>query len=117
MVVEKFCRKKKYGWTYPFAAPAAKILTDFRNRSYIRNCVAPELALNGREVVAQQLEYFRPVDNSAGAHLFFTAIFAPIFSLLFFTNPQRLKGYRTDRPLLFKDFPIAFSVTLCPCGE
>src|SRR5208283_4585452 len=49
-----------------FAAAGAKILADFRNRVHAGHGVAAELALNGSEVVVQQVENFFRVASYGG---------------------------------------------------
>src|ERR1700722_4279498 len=59
-VVEQFGRKKEQGGADSFAAAGAQVFSNFGDGLNVRNCVAPELALQRDEVVAQQIEYFFP---------------------------------------------------------
>ena len=63
LVIEKSGRKQQQSGTYAFAPAGAEIFADFRDGFDVRYRVAPEFALDGGQVVAQQLKDFFAVDD------------------------------------------------------
>ena len=57
-VVHQLAGQQQQGRTQALAAAGTKILADFRDGPHARDGVAPELALDGSEVVVQQVEHF-----------------------------------------------------------
>jgi len=57
-VVHQLAGQKQEGRTKSLAAAGAKVLTDLCNRPNARHGVAPELALDGGEIVVQQVKHF-----------------------------------------------------------
>src|SRR5205085_647383 len=66
LIIEEPRRKQQQSRAYAFAPAGAEILPNFRNGFDVRDCVAPELALDRGQVVAQQLENFFTVDDGWG---------------------------------------------------
>ena len=57
-VVHQLAGEQQQRRTQPFAAAGAEVLADLRDRPHAGHRVAAELALDGREVVVQQVKYF-----------------------------------------------------------
>ena len=57
-VVHQLAGKQQKGRAQALAAARAKVLADFGDRPHARDGVAPELALDGGEIVVQQVEDF-----------------------------------------------------------
>src|SRR5208337_2994038 len=57
-VIHQLAGEQQQCGTQALAAAGAKVFADFRNRVHAGNGVAAELALNGSEVVVQQIENF-----------------------------------------------------------
>ena len=57
-VVHQLAGEQQQGRTQAFAAAGAQVFANFRNRAHARDRVAAELALDGGEIVVQQVEDF-----------------------------------------------------------
>src|SRR5208283_1362465 len=57
-VVQQLAREQQQGWTQAFAATCAQVFANLRNRTHAGDGVTSELALDGGEVVVQQVEHF-----------------------------------------------------------
>ena len=57
-VVHQLAGEQQQRRTQPLAAAGAEVLADLRDRPHAGHGVAAELALDGSEVVVQQVEYF-----------------------------------------------------------
>ena len=83
-VAKELGRKKEKRWTYPLASAGPQILSDLRDGLHARDGILPELVLQRREVIVQQVEDFLPVNESRCAQC--------RFLLLVFTTETRSHG-------------------------